>query len=233
MSLSNQIVRPGLITPGNASYASVVLAHKPVAFYRLNETAGILAHDASGHGNTGTLQGGVRLNQRGMGTGTAAMAFDGSTGYIENTAVTLDLNTSAITLEVWFKLTGSESSECLLISVEAYKCGLGIQSGEIKFWLDGFASPLAKAPTDRQWHHLAGVLTSGGDSTRTVYCDGQAIGTDTSGSTLAVSALRLAHDAGSNYFLGHLAGAALYETGLGLHAIARHFNAGHTTSYVA
>lgn len=74
MSLSNQIVRPGLITPGNASYASVVLADKPVAFYLLNETAGTVAHDASGHGNTGTLQGGIVLNQRAEG----GWALDGA-----------------------------------------------------------------------------------------------------------------------------------------------------------
>ena len=100
MSLSNQIVRPGPITPGNATYASVVLADKPVAFYLLNETSGILAHDASGQGNTGTLQGGVTLNRRGASGGSAAMAFNGSTGYIQlptNPIAQLD----TLTLEGW------------------------------------------------------------------------------------------------------------------------------------
>jgi hypothetical protein len=96
--------RPGT-TP---TYSSVVLADAPVGYWRLGETSGTTAADASGNGRTGTYTAGPALNQPGALRGDAdpAALFAGAqTG--QRVAVpdhaSLDLN--AFTVECWIYLT--------------------------------------------------------------------------------------------------------------------------------
>jgi hypothetical protein len=93
-----------LVSTGEATadYASEVLADNPVGYWRLNELSGTTAFDSSGKGFNGTYIGGVTLGQPSafppLGT---AVAFDGSTGYI-NVGSHSALNlTSGFTLEAW------------------------------------------------------------------------------------------------------------------------------------
>jgi hypothetical protein len=58
-----------LSTPGSAaftlassSYPAAVLADSPISYWRLDETSGVVAHDAQSR-NNGTISGGVILGQ--------------------------------------------------------------------------------------------------------------------------------------------------------------------------
>ena len=48
------------------SYRAVVLADRPIAYYRLDETSGTVAHDASGHHLDGTIGAHVKLGRHGI-----------------------------------------------------------------------------------------------------------------------------------------------------------------------
>src|SRR6266852_7303617 len=71
---------------GGAGYSAVILADKPLGYWRLGESdPSQAAKDASGNGNDGTYVGGVTLGQKGAinrDPDTAAQ-FDGSTGYVD------------------------------------------------------------------------------------------------------------------------------------------------------
>jgi hypothetical protein len=48
-----------------ADYRAAVMADTPSGYWRLDETSGTAAADASGNGNAGTYAGGVTLNEPG------------------------------------------------------------------------------------------------------------------------------------------------------------------------
>lgn len=80
-SVVTQLARP---LPAEASsgsaYANTVLADSPIAYWRLGETSGTTASDATGHGWNGTINPPVTLGQPGAITGDTdpAMGFAGS-----------------------------------------------------------------------------------------------------------------------------------------------------------
>ncbi len=81
-------------------YADLVLADAPMAYWRLNDPDARQLADASGHGWTGTLLGGVsQAPNSPPDDGGAAIHFDGATG---TALAPLKLSTqSAITVEFW------------------------------------------------------------------------------------------------------------------------------------
>jgi len=62
-----------------------VLADTPIAYWRLDESAGMIARDSSGHGNDGTYIGGVHPGTAGAiaNDPDTAATFDGATGYMD------------------------------------------------------------------------------------------------------------------------------------------------------
>jgi Concanavalin A-like lectin/glucanases superfamily/Calcineurin-like phosphoesterase len=89
----------------SASYAQAVQADAPVAYWRLGETSGTAASDASGHGNVGTYVGGALLGQPGAVSNDTAVAFDGVDDRVsvpDTTALRLN---GSFTVEFWAKLT--------------------------------------------------------------------------------------------------------------------------------
>ena len=57
---------PDVIDPDAAkSYASTILADRPVGYWRLGESSGLVARDSSGNGFDGAYQGGVTLDTPG------------------------------------------------------------------------------------------------------------------------------------------------------------------------
>lgn len=231
MSLSNQIVRPSLITPGNASYASVVLADKPVAFYLLNETAGIVAHDASGHGNTGTLQGGVTLNQGGAFNGAAAMAFDGSTGYIQANATDLPAMASPQSREIW-AYAKSFSLENDLLDVLGSNIGTQFQVTEGSLRVSDYGGGIvietsSSAVSLNRWYHLAWTFDG---TTSSLYINGILNTTSTSlppsGTPTSVFIGSYGSASGNGFWDGSLEEAALYDYALTAAQVQAHYNAG-------
>lgn len=91
-----------------ANYLATVLADSPVAFYRMDDTSGTIAHDVSGNNYHATLTGNFTLNQPG------ALAGDPNTSiYFADAAATMSLPTNlnyttfpAFSLEFWIQQSG-------------------------------------------------------------------------------------------------------------------------------
>lgn len=108
-TLSGGTWLPGGLSKGSlrvASYANVVLADQPAAYYRLDDT-GSVAKDTSGHNYTATLHGGIATSQPGAMTydPDTAMLLDGSTGYLSLPAGVGVAGAAPFTLEAWVNPT--------------------------------------------------------------------------------------------------------------------------------
>ena len=94
--------------PGK-SYSEVILADSPVGYWRLGESSGTSAADATGNGNTGTYTDSYTLAQTGdiAGDTDKAVAFSGANstgGYVAVPDVSALRFTSALTFEAWIRL---------------------------------------------------------------------------------------------------------------------------------
>jgi hypothetical protein len=91
------------------SYSSIILADSPTAWYRLNESSGLVANDSSGNGYNGTLPAsGITYSQPG------AIIGDTDTSLLFSSTATMSLpytlNPSAwttLSLEFWIKTSSS------------------------------------------------------------------------------------------------------------------------------
>jgi concanavalin A-like lectin/glucanase superfamily protein len=86
------------------TYDAEVLADRPAAYWRMDETSGTTMTDATGNGNSGQFAGTYTLGQSGGITagGSTAVAFDGQTGGASApSSASLQMNT--VTIELWMK----------------------------------------------------------------------------------------------------------------------------------
>lgn len=101
----------GSITPtGNSNvYKTAVLGDSPTAYWRLDESSGTSAADATGHGNTATYNGGYTLGQLGLlaSDPDAGVVLNGSSGYISAPTLTPLQGDNTRTVELWFQTTDS------------------------------------------------------------------------------------------------------------------------------
>ena len=90
---------------GSGGYAAEVLADGPVLYWRLDETAGITAMDASGHNHHGTYNGTLQFGQPGaiVGDTDTAVSFEG--GAIDAGGIFDFAGTEPYTLEAWIRPT--------------------------------------------------------------------------------------------------------------------------------
>src|SRR5262249_23649844 len=89
-------------------YAQVVLAKKPVAYWRLGEAAGPEALDSTANRHSGTYHGTPAFHERGAikGDANAAIKLDGKRSYIEMTNhkdCSQPTSGQGLTLEVWVR----------------------------------------------------------------------------------------------------------------------------------
>lgn len=217
-----------------AAYRAIVLADQPLAYWRLDETAGSTVNSAAG-AFVGTVTGGVLRNQPGAVAANPAMAFDG-TGYI--TMPTVPPFLGPFSVEAWTKTTfparavivdhantsGQFGGWVLYWSstpgrIHAYAL---TASGGTIFDFDSVVGGL----NDGLWHH--GVLTVDLELAR-LYVDGVWAGEQAaSAADLAPSPtpLRLAADRfGTKTLVGALDEVALYPFALSPTQIAAHYNA--------
>jgi hypothetical protein len=183
--------------PGTSpAYTALVTADAPVGWWRLGETSGTTAADASGNGRTGTYSGAITLNQPGAltlgGDTNASALFPGtnSTARVEvPDHASLDLN--AFTVECWVYLTSygtttrwrnifqKNHTGGALGVLRNY--GLWLQIGtnaamHASFTTGGGAAISSIGPSSRhlalrRWHHL--VLTHTPGSALRLYVDGE------------------------------------------------------------
>jgi hypothetical protein len=214
------------------AYRDVILADNPSNYWRLNEPSGTVAVDQVGGAN-GTISGGVTLNQPGaLADGDKAMTFDGTTGKIQTTAITIPV---IATIEAWFRL-GSVAVYQSLFSTRTVSTGSSLAitinpgNGKIEIYGKTPTSTLVSARsllTNSLWHHL--VLVTDG-SVASLYLDGTAdsVGiafvrsTPSSGPGLLASDI----DGSPLFWTGQIDEVAIYPVALTPAQIAAHFSAG-------
>jgi hypothetical protein len=160
----------------------------PVAHWKLDENTGVLAYDASGNGNNGTLVGNPTWVQ---GKNGPCLNFDGSGDYVNcGTNSSLDI-TGAVTIEGWFKssVTPASGDYGLLFgntedgasTQHAYAIHKVSNTERVLFAIsDGTNVAQPQSTTgvnmwDNQWHHVAGVFdpTLAAADRAKIYVDGK------------------------------------------------------------
>jgi len=91
-----------------ASYAAMILADSPKAYYRLNESSGTVAHDLTNNNQHGKLSGTFTLAQTGLiaGDSDTAILFDGTTGVFSFPYTLNYTSWSVFSLEFWISTAG-------------------------------------------------------------------------------------------------------------------------------
>jgi Glycoside Hydrolase Family 113/Concanavalin A-like lectin/glucanases superfamily len=213
-----------------SGYSAVVLADGPAAYWRLNEAAGAsMVADATGHGHTGTLQGGVTLGTAGVLAGDSAATFNGSTGRITVSSTSgLPSGGSPYSLEAWLRASGTTSQGLLGLGDYSSTKGsnalrTGGSSGLLNYWW-GADLGVNTADLRAAWHHV--VATFDG-TTRRLYLDGAQVAQDQPGMPAVVlSNVRLGQTCCNEYFNGTLDEVAMYATALSATRIQAHYQAG-------
>ena len=140
-----------------------------VAAYGFNEGVGTTVTDASGNGNTGTIQGASWTPQGKFG---GALGFNGTNGYVSvANSPSLDISGSALTLSMWINpqpLSGGDSVVLgkfwnATMTSPFYQYGLELASGREPFFYLGTSGGALSARmgsnlTLNQWSHLAVVF---------------------------------------------------------------------------
>ena len=106
-------------TGSGTSYATAVTADAPLAYWRLGESSGTTAADASGNGRTGTYVGGVGLAKPGALSGDAntSVQLDGADDNVIRNPIT-GIGTTAISTDLWLK-TSDTTKEAGIVSYAA------------------------------------------------------------------------------------------------------------------
>jgi len=185
-------------------YVSTILGDKPIAYLRLDETNGTVAHDYAG-GNDGTYFGDVTLGVPGyslIDPDTAA-SFPGVAetyaGGIGPTAINFAGATSEFTVEAWANGPAAQVSAYTGAAVVAKGHGgngttadeqfaLSVDGGFYTFFVrddkGNAATAASQVAPDGNWHHLVGVCDEVGGSV-TLYIDGAPVASGQTSGLLA------------------------------------------------
>ena len=206
-----------VVTPVEPDTAGLVL------HYALDEGAGTTVADASGNGNTGTIDGDPTWIN---GVSGSALGFDGSRDYI-TTGASLLSDLQAFTIACWLKGDLSLGDRSGLIGQnDCIEYGISA-SNNVQIWSAGSgAVNLAWAyDADADWHHIVAV---GDGQTVTIYLDGKpAISggtaiTDTYGSSTYPVNIGGGgvFDATDNWFSGQIDDVYIYQRALSAAEVA-------------
>jgi hypothetical protein len=209
-----------IVTPAPGSYEAAILAGGPVAYWRLDEASGTIAHDNWG-GYDGTYNGGVTLGVPGSLTGDSdtAAEFNGTSGYV---GTPLSLNGQKdVTLLGWMRRTGDQADRTGLWGQnDLIEFGY-IDNNTIQSWIDNFDAAVNVSPNpipNLQWAQLALVVNSG---VHTVYVNGSPAGSATlTSSDYGTTAFKFniagggIFDASGNFFKGQVDDVSVYYRAL-------------------
>ncbi len=228
---------PAISTTGfshSAEYRKQVLADEPLAYWRLGESSGTSAADASGNGHTGTYTGGPALGAAGAiaGDSDTAVGFDGvnDTVSVPHNAA-LNLNES-FAIEFWAKQTSFTNSFPGIINKGTSSTANGFlifagNTGTLTFKRNNVSVTTTAGALTSSYKHFVVMY----DGTYVVWFingvqDNYGVVTfPTNGSTAAIS-VGLG-DAGQ-YANDAIDELAIYDTALGPDRIIAHYDAGLT-----
>ena len=215
-------VLPVLPAPLDA-YGAAVYGSNPDLYWRLDESTGTTAVDASSSGNDGTYRSGVTLGQPGAiaGTSDTAASFDGVSGLLSSNASIQGPTT--YTESLWFKTTTTNGGK--LIGFGNAATGLSSNydrhvymetSGQLTFgtWTGQANTTTSPASyNDGQWHYMVATQSSDGMK---LYVDGALVGTNAQTAAQSyVGYWRVGSDTTwgpQPYFAGTIDEVAVYNT---------------------
>jgi alpha-mannosidase len=170
-------------TPGTANL---------VAYWRLDESSGTTASDATGTGHTGTVSGATWQPSGGHILG--ALSFDGSNDNVTATATT-DLNiTDYITVAGWFKTSQAATTSTSIIRHDGHFTALQLVSGgtgRAVYWIGAtkYYLNFTWSYNNNAWHHYAAVYDKNVGAK--IYIDGTLVTSAATTGALATSAKNL------------------------------------------
>jgi hypothetical protein len=175
------------VTSAPAPYAAQLGADFPRFHWRLDETSGTTAGDATGSGFTGSYLGSITRGAPGAVTGSPAAQFNGSNGFV--TAATRIPAQQTFSVEAWFRTTTRRGGKLIgfgnsqngtssnydrhVYMTDAGRLVFGVFAGSYPGSVQAIQS--AAAYNDGNWHHVVGTLGPGG---MTLFVDGAPAGTN-------------------------------------------------------
>jgi len=260
---ANDGVRGSALSPASApvtisstspslTYTQAVLADNPSFLWKLDETSGSTAADATGNGSDGIYEAGTTQGQPGPITGDpqTATAFDGQSGLVTSASSVPGPQTFSI--EAWFKTSTNTGGK--LVGFGDSQTGMSsnydrhiymMNDGQLVFGVWTGQTDTIETPrvyNDGQWHYVVATLDSSGMK---LYVDGQLTGTNPTTSAQGFSGYwRVGGDNlngwnldpwGSNsqgttqpygfYFKGTIGDVAVYPYALSAAQLAAHYAA--------
>jgi len=225
---------------------AAVLSDAPRGYWRLGETSGTTATDASGQGRHGTYAA-VGLGVPGALPGDKGASFNGTDSRVTLPADVI-WGSAAVSVEVWFRgaagssgtLFGYQTTVYPQVPTGGWVPALYVGTNGLlygKFWPGGASITSPARVDDDAWHHA--VVTTGlaAGSTQTLHLDGRVVGTangglDWSSMHQAMIGMGRTHSwpAGrtTDYheFAGSIDEVAVYATTLPTARVAAHYQAG-------
>ena len=206
------------------------------AYYKLDETTGLIATDFSGNGNNGTMEG-YTFNHGVINGGVTiedgAMVFDGTTGYVD-TGISQEMLDNSFSLSAWVNKTNIGTSEVIISKNFHYpslrisstgKLILGYtQNSDIIYATSSNSIPIG------EWVHITGTYNDSDNSLK-VYINGVFEGSETTDGTFKVDTNHnfLIGKFRSNplsYFNGSLDDVLIYDRALTSDEIEAQYEAG-------
>ena len=207
-----------------------------VAYWKLDETTGVVASDYSRNGHQGTL---INMDDSDWVPGNIgnALDFDGVNDYVATGDVCAALAGANVTVSAWMKAPALNPATQFIIAINTANgddnkllCGIPAGTATLSFadseplWRDTTATVI-----DNAWHHIAFVLNDSSD-TVTVYVDGsEALSFASTVSVADTDLLSLGqeYDAGlttGDFYNGRLDDVKVYDYALNETAIRRLYN---------
>ncbi|MDQ1361732.1 MAG: hypothetical protein QOJ44_2109, partial [Acidimicrobiaceae bacterium] len=233
----------------SCSAANAILAGQATALYLLNDPAGT-AHDASGHGNNGSIYAASAFNQTpgpiAACPTNGALGFNGSSSFVSAPqGVNAATTGNAMSVVSWFKLASTPSDSPRLISNDhTDQSGNGFQlmlnggtNGVVSGFFDvGTSGGTGTASWSQQlkvgtWYQYVGTYNG---STVAAYINGQQVATGTTSGNINAGADNVnigrnpAYD--GDYFPGNVADVALVPSAMSSSQIAGLWDAASGTT---
>jgi hypothetical protein len=230
--------------PPPGEYFAEVMDDNPIGLWKVDETAGTSAADASGFGRDATYEGsGFTLNRVGPSSEIpAAVRLTTGSNQVRTPLLSaFDIPSGGTwSAECWFRVnlgeTGArgvmswrgDGSDRLTVAVLVNSPAAGNVSAFLVDPSNSFVSIQAtdQAYNDDRWHHV--VVTSVADGDATLYIDGVAKGSTGTGRDVTSQnrRIRMGSNQDNQYLPGKVAAGAVYDTALSLARVEAHYSAG-------